>query len=629
MRTVAVDSGGTFTDVVAFDDGEGILVSKVPSTPEDPAVATSDGFRRVARGTGIGELRHGTTVATNALLERKGAATALLTTAGFEDVLEIARQRRPDPYDQFAQRPDPLVPRQLRFGVPERVDHVGAILHPLDEEALARIVDEVAASGSRSVAVVLLHSYVEDAHERRIAQHLARRGFDSVFVSSEVCPEFREYERTSTTVLYAYLAPGLAGYLGRLDSDPDLPDPVLVMRSAGGLGRAADLARRPGDALLSGPAAGVLAAAAVASAAGQPDAISFDMGGTSTDVCLIEAGTPAARGRTEVGGLPCLSPSLAVHTVGAGGGSIARLDPAGALLVGPDSAGAVPGPACYARGGTEPTVTDANAALGRVRTLAAGSIRLDLDSARTALDRLGPGAAEAVIDVVEANMEQALRAVTVHRGVDPAELALVAFGGAGGLHAAALCRTIGARVALVPPCAGVLSALGLLTAPVRADRARTHRIGVEGFTADLLTPLAHEAAREVDWAGQPVLALSVDCRYGGQSHEIRVRVDPRDTPEELAERFHRSHERLNGYRRDGASIEIVTLRAGAEVQAPSSPLEVLRAAARSLPARLPEEVVEGPHLVEEAESCTWIPPGFSASTDEIGNIVIQPPGTEG
>lgn len=226
-------------------------------------------------------------------------------------------------------------------------------------------------------------------------------------------------------------------------------------------------------------------------------------------------------------------------------------------------------------------------------------------------------------------MEQALRAVTVHRGVDPAELALVAFGGAGGLHAAALCRAIGARAVIVPPCAGVLSALGLLTAPVRADRARTHRLEVEAFTTDLLAPLAQEVAREVDWAGSPVVALSADCRYGGQSHEIHVRVDPGDTPEELAERFHQSHERLNGYRRDGASIEIVTLRAGAEVQAPSPPLEVLRAAARSLPARLPEEVVEGPHLVEEAESCTWIPPGFSASTDEIGNIVIHPPGTEG
>ncbi|MCC7078221.1 MAG: hydantoinase/oxoprolinase family protein [Acidimicrobiia bacterium] len=623
MRIVAIDSGGTFTDVVAFGDGS-FHATKVPSTPHDPALATVEAYLTATRGGPATELRHGTTVATNTLLERSGARTLLVTTAGFGDVIEIGRQSRPDPYDHFVDRPPALVPRELRIEVAERVDHRGRVLVPLAADALPALVQTVACAAPEAVAVVLLHAYANPEHERRVVAALAAAGLDAVVASSDVAPEFREYERTSTTVMHAYLAPRTAGYLRRLDGDRRLPERVLVMRSAGGLGRAADLAGHPADALLSGPAAGALAAAAVARAAGHADALSFDMGGTSTDVCLVRDGRPEVRGLTEVGGLPCLAPALAVHTVGAGGGSIARLDAAGALRVGPESAGADPGPACYGRGGTEPTVTDANAALGRVRVLAGGALPLDIEAARGALDTLGAGAAEAVGEVVEANMERALRHVSVQQGVDPGELVLIAFGGAGGLHAAALCAAIGARAVLVPPAAGVLSAVGLLASPVRADRAHTDLHAVAEFSSGRFAALAADAAGEVAWAGDPVVTLAADCRYLGQSHEVRVPIDVTDTAADVADRFAAAHERLNGYVRDGAPVEVVTLRARAEVPSSWSAREVLASAASSVPPRLPQPVVPGPHLVEEADSCTWVPAGFLAREDALANLVLTP-----
>ncbi|MBV8161605.1 MAG: hydantoinase/oxoprolinase family protein, partial [Acidimicrobiia bacterium] len=452
---VGVDTGGTFTDVV---DERGAVV-KVLSTRDDPA-------RSVVAGLGDRRpelLCHGTTIATNALLERRGAPVALVTNRGFADVIEIARQDRPSLYDQWADRPEPLVPRALRLEVAGRLDARGQEIEPVGPPP--QIPDEAEA-----VAVCLLHADLDPAHERAVADELRARGHD-VTISSGVSPEFREYERTVTTVVNAYLRPVCAPYLGRMT---DLAGDVLVMTSAGGLVPADEAADLPVALLLSGPAAGVQAAAAAAAAAGFPDAVSFDMGGTSTDVCLILGATPEPAPGCTAAGFPIRLPSLDIHTIGAGGGSIARIDPGGALAVGPRSAGADPGPACYGRGGTEPTVTDADLVLGRIPADATfGDLgRLHIDAARRALDAAGV-TAEGVVAVVDAAMERAVRLVTLERGVDPADLALVAFGGAGPLHACAVADALDMASVVVPPRAGALSAVGLVTSPRQRGLVRS------------------------------------------------------------------------------------------------------------------------------------------------------------
>ncbi|MEA3215775.1 MAG: N-methylhydantoinase, partial [Acidimicrobiia bacterium] len=426
---VGTDSGGTFTDIVTADGRS----AKVLSTPRDPSRATV----RACEVVGAPQpsvLTHGTTVATNALLEGKGAPVALLTTAGFEDVVEIARQDRPSLYDTFADRPAPLVPRGWRIGVDERLAADGTVLRPLDATTLpgklAPLRNQVAA-----LAICFLHADLDPSHEQAVAAELRADGWD-VCCSHEISPEFREYERTVTTVVNATLRPGCRGYLQRLAG---AAKDVLVMTSAGGLAPIAGAAELPATLLLSGPAGGVLAAAAAAVSNGFPDAVTFDMGGTSTDVCLVLDGRPAPAALRTVGGYPVRLPALDVHTIGAGGGSIARIDPGGALVVGPRSAGAEPGPACYGRGGREPTVTDADVVLGRIPADAvfADLGRLDSSAARAALATAGV-TAEGVVRVVDTNMELAVRRVTIERGIDPRGLALVAFGGAGPLHACAL-----------------------------------------------------------------------------------------------------------------------------------------------------------------------------------------------
>jgi len=645
---VAIDSGGTFTDAVALDPAGELHVAKVPSTPHDPAVATVAAYKAVTRRAGGGELRHGTTVPTNALLERRGARTALVTTRGFADVVEIGRQRRPDLFDIAADRPPPLVPPARRFEAAERVDHAGEVLLPLVGSDAAALCDEIKAAGVEAVALSLLHSYANPEHEQMLSgmleEALAGSG-TMVVASSQVAAEFREYERTSTTVMHAYLGPGTAAYLRRLAGDPEVCERILVMRSAGGMCSVDVMASRPADALLSGPAAGALAAAAVATAAGYTEAIGFDMGGTSTDVCLVQEGRPELRSLTTVGGLPCLAPALAIHTVGAGGGSIAALDPGGALEVGPRSAGADPGPACYGRGGDVPTVTDANVALGRIPHLVGGEIPLDVPAAVAALGTLGQEAAEAVLAVVEATMERAMREVSVQRGVDPAGCALVAFGGAGGLHAAALCRALGAPCVLLPPHAGVLSAVGLLAAPVRADRSLTHLCDAADFDTALLRPLVAEVIADLEGlrGSAPVSSRAVvDCRYRGQSHEVSIPVDAADDPERIVQKFHRAHDQLNGYRRDGADVQIVTLRAEAEVDAGVEVRQVLEAAAARLGsapptvlrdasgiARLRRDalavgfVVEGPAVVADLDATTWVPDDFVLRVDPLANLVLE------
>ena len=583
-----VDTGGTFTDLVG-DDGR---IAKVPSVPADPARAVQDAL--LDAGVGRPELlAHGTTVATNALLEGRGGRVALVTNRGFGDVIEIARQRRPSLYDIWRDRAEPLVPRDLRFEVAGRFDAAGTEIEPLGE--VPEIPPDVDA-----VAVCLLHADLEPAHELRVADTLTARGFD-VTRSHAVSPEFREYERTVTTVANALLRPRCADYLRRVAA---LADEVLVMTSAGGLVPATEAADVPAALLLSGPAGGVQAAAVVAAACGYPDAVAFDMGGTSTDVCLVAGGVPEPAPARVVGGYPIRLPALDIHTVGAGGGSVARLDAGGALRVGPESAGAEPGPASYGRGGEAATVTDADLVLGRIPADHAfpGLGRLDVAAARRALERAGVDAA-GVVAVVDAAMEQAVRLVTVERGVDPRRLALVAFGGAGPLHACAVARSLGMRAVIVPPRAGVLSAAGLLCSPRRRELVRSWPTPAdhEGMAA-ARSALAAEAAALV---GGGAATTFVDCRYAGQSHELTV-PDVADFPA--------AHRERNGYARPDAPIEVVAVRARAARPAVLT-IDDLPSVDRS--------EVQGPTVVAEDDCTVWVPRGWRAVPGPLGAWIVS------
>ncbi len=587
---VGVDTGGTFTDVVT-DEGR---VAKVPSTPADPGDAVRSGVDLVAEADRPEALAHGTTVATNAVLERKGATVTLVTNAGFADVIEIARQDRPSLYDHWVDRPEPLVERDHRIEVRGRLAADGAELEALSLDDLGELPDDTEA-----VAVCLLHSDLNPAHEAAVAAELERRGLD-VSKSCEVSPQFREYERTATTVANAYLRPLCRTYLGGLDG---VARDVSVMTSAGGLASLDDGARFPAALLLSGPAGGVRAGAAVALSSGWPDAVTFDMGGTSTDVCLILDGHPAPAGERSVAGLPIRLPSLDVHTVGAGGGSIAEIDRGGSLVVGPRSAGAVPGPACYGRGGTAPTVTDADLAAGRYPDGVSlpGIGELDVAAARRALDGAGV-TADDVIAVVDANMEEAVRAVTVARGIDPAGLALVAFGGAGPLHACAVAGALDMAAVIVPTRAGVLSALGCLTAPRQHDLVRTWPGGSDlTGLAEALDSLAVEAGALVPGS---TVETELDCRFQGQSHEIRV---------QRIEDFPAAHQRRNGYTRPDTPIEVVAIRATARKASPVS-IESLPVGDRT--------AVEGPAVIAEADCTIWVPEGWRSDPHPVSGALI-------
>jgi N-methylhydantoinase A/oxoprolinase/acetone carboxylase beta subunit len=607
---VGVDTGGTFTDLVAADG----RVAKVLSTPDDPSRA----IRAAVGGTACELLAHGTTVATNALLERRGATVALVTTEGMRDVVEIGRQDRPSLYDHLASRPEPLVDRALRYEVAGRLAADGSELAPVDVASLPAIDD-----GAGVVAVCLLHADIEPAHEQAVARELRGRGHD-VTCSHEVSPEMREVERTVTTVINAALRPRCRDYLRGIG---DVADEVLVMTSSGGLLPADEAAELPAALLLSGPAGGVRAGAAAALANGFADAVTFDMGGTSTDVCLIVDGAPAPAAQRQVAGFTVRFPSLDVHSIGAGGGSIARIDPGGALVVGPQSAGADPGPACYGRGGAQPTVTDANLAAGRIPAAAAfGGLALDRSAAHAALERAGV-TAEGVLAVVDANMERALRAVSIERGVDPGGLALVAFGGAGPLHACALADALGMPAVVVPGRAGVLSAVGLLTAPRRRDLVRSwptpddHR-----GLAPALAALAERAralvaghdgsasgagAEDAVGAGDAEdaeVTTALDCRYRGQSHELTVAS---------VAAFHDEHGRRNGYARPDDPVEVVALRATA-VRPPAVAAEDLPPPQRAVPAP-----VAGPAVVAPPDCTVWVAPGWVARPGVAGALVLD------
>ncbi len=576
MRALGIDVGGTFTDAVLVADGH-VSTAKVPTRrrQEESVLAAAE-----AVGAGnVDRFTHGTTIATNALLERRGARTAFVGTAGFEHLLHLRRQTRAHLYRPCAEHPEPLVPLELCAGVSGRISRDGE-LEPLDLSRLPEIEAD-------AIAVCLLFAFRDARHEREVAAELRRRYPDAhVVASHEVAPELREYERASTTVVDAYLGPTLGRYLLALAAGcgaQGLPVP-LVMRSSGGLATLEEAAEHAAFALLSGPAAGVVGAARIAALAGFPNALSFDMGGTSTDVCAIVEGDARREAEKTVGGMPVRLPTLAVHTVGAGGGSIVRLDDGGALRVGPESAGADPGPACYGHGGTRPTVTDANLLLGRLPVALPGGIELDPDAARAALAEIDP---EAAIAVVNAEMTRALRLVSVEQGLDPRDFALVAFGGAGPLHACALAEELGMSTVLVPAAAGVLSALGLVAADERRDAVVSY-----------VVPLAE--------AGELPSEGEADLRYTGQSFELTVPLGPR-----LAERFHAAHEDRYGYGDSSRSLELVAVRT-AEVRA-----------APELDVDGPARAVSGPAVLELEGATAWVPEGWSGETDAHGTLVLR------
>jgi N-methylhydantoinase A len=577
VAILGVDVGGTFTDAVLLTDENELRTAKIPtaSRQEESVLAAA----AAVGATEVERFAHGTTVATNALLERKGARTAFVGTEGFEHLLHLRRQNRAELYRLCVEHPAPLVPIDRCFGIRERTGPDGEIA-PLD-------LDSLPDFDAEAVAVCLLFSFRDGAHEQAVAAELRRRLPGArVVASHEISPEFREYERASTTAVDAYLGPVVAGYLDALaegTAAAGLPEP-FVMRSSGGVASLEEAAAHPAVALLSGPAAGTVGAALLARRAGFGNAISFDMGGTSTDVSLILGGKASLAADQEVGGLPLRLPAVDLHTVGAGGGSIVWLDSGGAIRVGPESAGADPGPACYARGGGSPTVTDANLLLGRLPSRLAGGIELDAEAAARAFDGIDPSAA---LEVVNAEILKALRVVSVERGHDPREFALVAFGGAGPLHACALADELEIGTVLVPAAAGVLSALGLVASEERRDRVVPYVLPLDEVT-DL--PAEGEA----------------DLRYAGQSFELTVPIQSG-----LAEAFHRAHEERYGYADRGRELELVAVRTAETRPGPEF----------DLPAGQPCRVA-GPATVGLDGATCFVAPGWVGDRDGDSTLVL-------
>jgi N-methylhydantoinase A/oxoprolinase/acetone carboxylase beta subunit len=615
---LGVDVGGTFTDAVVVDGGR-LVTAKAPTTPGDQsqgvlaavAAALENAGRSAADVSGFA---HGMTVATNALLEGVGARTVLCATAGFVDVVELGRQARPELYRLCADRPAPLVPPERRVAVPERMTPSG-VLHALTEDAARAVADEVAALEPEAVAVVLLHAYRHPSHEQLLGRALRERLGDGVHVSlsHEVTATFREFERAATTEVDAALSPLLRAYLARLVEgavDEGLPEPA-IMQSSGGLTDAATAAGHAALTVLSGPAGGAAAAALLAARLGEPDLLCFDMGGTSCDVCVVEDGRVRASAGRTIGGRPLALPMVDIHTVGAGGGSIAWRDAGGALRVGPRSAGADPGPACYGRGGVEPTVTDANVVLGHldVERPLAGGVALDAGAAERAVGALArelglPEAracAEGIVRVANTEMVRALRVVTVERGIDPRRFALLAFGGAGPLHAAAIAEELGIGRIVVPRAAGVLSALGLAAAERRRDSAHSVLLRGAELTDDALASLAGDAD-EVTW----------DARYAGQSHELALRdVPPR--ADALRAAFADAHRERYGYADDDAEVELVTVRTARVEPGPDVAWET----------EADRVDVVGPDVVVLPEATLVVPDGWRGSSDATGTVILE------
>ncbi len=654
---LGVDVGGTFTDAVLFD-GERVHTAKLPTTPEDQSLAVIAAVEEVLRlagaaGSEVESFAHGMTVGTNALLEERGARTALVATRGFADVLEIGRQARPQLYRLCAPKPAPLVEAGLRFEAEERIGPEG-LIEPLSEEEPERLAELLRDREVESVAICLLFSYLDPAHERRIAEHLRREIPDlHVSASHEVLPRFREYERTSTTVIDAYLSPLLGRYLGRLGEAAgaaDLPQPQ-VMRSSGGLASTGEAARAGAWSVLSGPAGGAVGAGLLARVSGDGNALGLDMGGTSCDVCVVEEGEVRRTDSREIDGRVIQLPMVDVHTVGAGGGSIGWRDAGGAMRIGPRSAGADPGPACYGRGGTEPTVTDANLLLGRLApdSELAGGVALDVDAARTAVGALAAalgmgeqGTAEGIVRIANQEMVRALRVVTVERGVDPRRFALLPFGGAGPMHAAAIAGELGIERILCPRAGGVLSALGLCASDRRRDTTRTVMLSGGDLTAERIASEVEELAASLggDLDGAEA-EVAYEMRYAGQAFELPVPGTTRPDPGDLAERFAAAHEERYGHRDPEGEVVLVHIRLAMVSPGPRPRLVAAGADALGEGTRevcfdggwLEAAVLHGeppaglrasgPTVFELPEATFVMPPGWRAEVDAAGTICAE------
>ena len=661
-RLLGVDVGGTFTDFV-YLSGDGIQIAKRPSTPDDPGRAIVDGLAEF--GWTPDEVVHGSTVATNTLLTRTGAPTALITTCGFRDTLVIGRQARPDLYALHPTRNDPLVPQRLRFEVDERIAADGGVVTPLDREGLASVLDQIQRRGVGTVAICFLFSFINPEHER-IASRMAQERGLAVSASHEVLPQHREFERMSTTVANAYLAPVMTRYLDslaeRLGADGPSGDEsrLRIMQSNGGSLSAASAGRNAVRTVLSGPAGGVAGAFAAAESDGYPQAITFDMGGTSADVALCP-GRLLERTDLLVDEMPIRTPAVDLHTVGAGGGSIAWFDPGGALRVGPQSAGAEPGPAAYGRGAL-PTVTDAHAVLGRLRPeqQLGGSVRLDVERARRAIATVAEpfgsveAAAQAVIDVVNSNMARALRVISVERGYDPARFTLVAFGGAGPLHACDLADAVGVPQALIPAAPGVLSAAGMLIADITRDAEQGLHLTIEpeasGAVAALddvfeaLAGQARAAITEDGYADAVTVEPAADLRYRGQSHELTVSLADGLDVESVRNAFHDAHRERFGFSSVDTAVEVVTARTKArhpgyrgefsvqhEGGGAAQTVEVIWDKARPtrvMPRAAINGTLDGPAIVTQLDTTVTVPPGWRAEPLESGSLLLTRVETE-
>ncbi len=632
---IGIDAGGTFTDFIVVDDNGAIETLKLRSNPRSPASVILAGLAQATAGRRA-EVIHGSTVATNALLERKGVRTALVTTAGFEDVIHIGRQNRAELYNLTPMSRSPIIPRGMCFGVRERTYFDGAIGQSPSAAEIARLKTRLRRARVESIAICFLHAYRNAANEKRVAEALGGLGY--LCASHDVCPEFREYERSSTTLINAYVGPLMDQYLAELERAS--PHRIAILQSNGGFMSTKEARRHAVRTVLSGPAGGVIGALEIARLSGFPRILGFDMGGTSTDVSLCD-GQPRETLESSIDGLPVRVPMLDIHTVGAGGGSIARVDEGGLLRVGPESAGADPGPACYGKG-SRPTVTDAHVVLGRIAAdqLIGGEMRLDTARAATAVDSIAHqlgisrvAAAQGILRVANANMERAIRLVSVERGHDPRDFALVAFGGCGGLHACEIAQELGIRTVLVPEYAGALSALGMLL----ASHVRDYAAGVltrSDFEREFQR-LERTAKKDLPGAE---LIRSADIRYTGQSYELTVRWNAHHP----AAHFHQEHRRVYGYSNPERAIEIVTVRVRASLSVPKPTLasgprsrqskkpgsrRIHSAGAwRDTPvyprSALPTRALRGPALILDYGSTTLIPPGWSFSIDKVGSLKL-------
>ncbi len=677
MFRIGVDVGGTFTDFTVLDERDSqIRFFKVPSTPREPSEAIEDGLRQMIATFGlaaseIGYLGHGTTVATNIVIERRGARTGLLTTRGFRDVLELGRQARPSIYDYRVQKPPVLVPRDRRAEVAERIGPDGKVLMPLDEDSLVAAVESLRRARVESVAICFLHSYRTPAHEQA-AKRMVERLMPGVYVSvsSEILPEFREFERVSTTVINAFVGPRMGRYLEQFQKrvrDIGIPAQPYTIHSNGGLMSIDTVRACPVRSCVSGPAAGVVGAAEIGKVAGFPNLITFDVGGTSTDVSLVYGATPTYTANRLVAGYPVKTPMIDIHVIGAGGGSIARIDDAGALKVGPESAGAEPGPVAYGRGGTAPTITDANLCLGRLdaTSLLGGRMTIDLEAARRAIhDQIAKplglsleAAAHGVVQIANANMSRAIRSVSVEKGYDVGEFALCAFGGAGPLHAAEVAVECGIPKALIPREPGTLCARGMLLTDLSSDYVRSHFADASDASwtqvlalFDAMTEEGHAwLDRESVARPQRRFKRVLDARYRGQNFEVKVDCDGLGAAAlpELVQRFHAAHKLAYGYAIPARDLEFVSARVQAIGEVRKAPQPKVAGGASLADAvvatrqlyvdarqgwreaavyqreRLPVGVaIAGPAVVNEMSATTIVLPGQSATVDIWGNIVL-------